>query len=114
MSALPPFHDAVRTWFAGQFGVPTPAQRDGWPAIGAGSHVLIAAPTGSGKTLAAFLSALDSLFRQGSGLADETQVLYVSPLRALSNDVQKNLQAPLGEIRTAERPTRRSRRSGSW
>jgi ATP-dependent Lhr-like helicase len=99
MSALDLFHPAVRTWFSSRFGEPTPAQSDGWPAIAAGRHVLIAAPTGSGKTLAAFLWALDSLFRE-QDLEDRTQVLYVSPLRALSNDVQRNLQGPLAEIRS--------------
>jgi len=100
MSALDLFHPAVRSWFASRFGDPTPAQRDGWPPIAEGRHVLIAAPTGSGKTLAAFLWALDSLFREHD-LDDRTQVLYVSPLRALSNDVQRNLQGPLAEIRAA-------------
>src|SRR5262245_30792378 len=102
MSALDPFHPAVRSWFAARLGEPTAPQRDGWPLIREGRHTLIAAPTGSGKTLAAFLSAIDSLFRQGPDLPDETQVLYVSPLRALSNDVQKNLQGPLAEIRGSE------------
>ncbi|MEO8430947.1 MAG: DEAD/DEAH box helicase [Acidobacteriota bacterium] len=96
------FHPAVRSWFSQRFGEPTAPQRDGWPAIREGHHVLIAAPTGFGKTLAAFLAAIDALVRQGEALADETQVLYVSPLRALSNDVQKNLQAPLAEIRAAD------------
>src|SRR5664279_316848 len=99
MSLLAPFHPAVQTWFQDRLGEPTPPQRQGWPAIREGRNTLIAAPTGSGKTLAAFLSAIDSLIRQGSGLKDETQVLYVSPLRALSNDVQKNLQGPLAGIR---------------
>ncbi len=98
MSLLADFHPAVRTWFAERLGEPTPPQREGWPVIREGRNTLIAAPTGSGKTLAAFLSAIDSLIRQGPGLPDETQVLYVSPLRALSNDVQKNLQGPLAEI----------------
>src|SRR5206468_1268526 len=93
-----PFHPAVGRWFAERLGEPTPPQREGWPLIREGRHTLIAAPTGSGKTLAAFLSAIDSLLRQGADLADQTQVLYVSPLRALSNDVQKNLQLPLAEI----------------
>jgi ATP-dependent Lhr-like helicase len=99
-----PFHSAVRSWFERQFGEPTPAQREGWPAIRAGRHTLIAAPTGSGKTLAAFLSAIDSLFAGGAdaGLPDTTSVLYVSPLRALSNDVRKNLQGPLAEIRESD------------
>src|SRR5664279_1440813 len=102
MSLLAPFHPAVQTWFQDRLGEPTPPQRQGWPAIREGRNTLIAAPTGSGKTLAAFLSAIDSLIRQGSGLKDETQVLYVSPLRALSNDVQKNLQGPLAEIRALD------------
>src|SRR6266487_2551620 len=102
MSGLAPFHPAVRGWFLGRFGAPTPPQRDGWPLIRGGRHTLIAAPTGSGKTLAAFLSAIDALLRQGHDLPDQTQVLYVSPLRALSNDIQKNLQGPLAEIRAAD------------
>ncbi len=102
MTSLAPFHPAVRAWFASRLGQPTPAQREGWPPIREGRNVLIAAPTGSGKTLAAFLSAIDSLLRQGPDLPDETQVLYISPLRALSNDVQKNLQGPLAEIAAQE------------
>jgi ATP-dependent helicase Lhr and Lhr-like helicase len=102
MSPLPAFHPAVRRWFADRLGEPTAPQREGWPLIQDGGNVLIAAPTGSGKTLAAFLSAIDSLFRQGSALPNETHVLYVSPLRALSNDVQKNLQGPLSEIRALD------------
>jgi ATP-dependent Lhr-like helicase len=102
MSALAPFHPAIQSWFSARLGEPTPPQREGWPLIREGRHTLIAAPTGSGKTLAAFLSAIDSLVRQGPDVPDETQVLYVSPLRALSNDVQKNLQGPLAEIRAAE------------
>ncbi len=102
MTCLASFHPAVRTWFTNRFGEATPPQRDGWPLIREGRHVLIAAPTGSGKTLAAFLSAIDSLLRQGSDLPDETQVLYVSPLRALSNDIRKNLQGPLAEIAAQE------------
>src|SRR5712692_10513179 len=102
MSSLAAFHPAVRNWFGTRLGEPTPPQRDGWPLIRDGRHTLIAAPTGSGKTLAAFLSAIDGLLRQRPGLPDATQVLYVSPLRALSNDVQKNLQGPLAEIRAAD------------
>ena len=102
MSFPAEFHPAVAAWFEGCFAEPTPAQAEGWPLIRDGRHVLIAAPTGSGKTLAAFLSAIDSLFTQGECLADETQVVYVSPLRALSNDVQKNLQAPLAGIRSRD------------
>ncbi|HKD11012.1 MAG TPA: DEAD/DEAH box helicase, partial [Thermoanaerobaculia bacterium] len=96
------FHPAIRTWFATRLGEPTPPQREGWPLIREGRHTLIAAPTGSGKTLAAFLSAIDGLIRQGEALPEETSVLYVSPLRALSNDVQKNLQGPLAEIRALD------------
>ncbi|WP_276316619.1 DEAD/DEAH box helicase [Halomonas flagellata] len=94
------FHSAVQAWFERDLGVPTEVQARAWPAIGAGGHVLIAAPTGSGKTLAAFLAAIDGLVRRGLGeeLPDETVVLYVSPLRALSNDIQRNLQAPLAGI----------------
>jgi ATP-dependent Lhr-like helicase len=97
--ALERFHPTVRAWFAERLGEPTAAQRRGWAEIASGRHTLVAAPTGSGKTLAAFLWALDSLLRQGEGLADGTQVLYVSPLKALGNDVQKNLQGPLEELR---------------
>jgi ATP-dependent helicase Lhr and Lhr-like helicase len=99
------FHPAVAAWFASRFETPTPAQARAWPAIQAGKHTLIAAPTGSGKTLAAFLAAIDGLIRQGlaGGLADATQVLYVSPLKALSNDIQRNLEAPLTGIREALR-----------
>src|SRR5205814_10497870 len=91
------FHPAVAAWFASRFAAPTAAQAEAWPAIQAGRHTLIAAPTGSGKTLAAFLAAIDALVRQGvnGGLADETQIVYVSPLKALSNDIQRNLEAPL-------------------
>ena len=102
MTAVSLFHPAVQRWFATRLGEPTPPQREGWPLIRDGRNVLIAAPTGSGKTLAAFLSAIDSLFQEGDALADATQVLYVSPLRALSHDVQKNLQGPLAEIRAEE------------
>ncbi len=99
------FHPAVAAWFDRSFPAPTAAQAQAWPAIQAGRHALIAAPTGSGKTLAAFLAAIDSLVRQGldAGLADETQVVYVSPLKALSNDIQRNLEAPLAGIRAALR-----------
>lgn len=91
------FHPAVQNWFAAQFAGPTPAQAEAWPAIKSGCHTLIAAPTGSGKTLAAFLSALDDLVQEGlaRGLPGATQVLYISPLRALSNDIEKNLRTPL-------------------
>jgi ATP-dependent Lhr-like helicase len=92
------FHPTIQRWFSETFGEPTAPQREGWPKLRAGNHTLISAPTGMGKTLAAYLAAIDSLARQGSGLKDETAVLYVSPLRALSNDVQKNLHGPLHEM----------------
>ncbi|MBN8727387.1 MAG: DEAD/DEAH box helicase [Xanthomonadales bacterium] len=97
---LDTFHPAVSTWFRRVFPAPTPAQEQAWPAIAAGRHTLIAAPTGSGKTLAAFLAALDDLVRRGQdgALPDETLVVYVSPLKALSNDVQANLELPLAGI----------------
>jgi ATP-dependent Lhr-like helicase len=95
---LSAFHPAVARWFAEHLGEPTPPQVQGWPLIREGRNVLIAAPTGSGKTLAAFLASIDSLLRQGPYLPDETQVLYVSPLKALGNDIQKNLSLPLSEI----------------
>lgn len=97
---LSEFHPLIADWFLSNIGEPTDVQRKAWPAIRSGSDVLIAAPTGSGKTLAAFLSCLDHLFQQALAreLEDRTQVLYVSPLKALSNDVQKNLQRPLAEI----------------
>src|SRR5881396_3857113 len=96
------FHPAVARWFEQTFGSPTEPQLRGWPAIQSGRHVLISAPTGSGKTLAAFLASLDTLFREGADadLPNETQVVYVSPLKALSNDVRKNLQEPLTGIRS--------------
>ncbi len=95
------FHPAVAAWFERSFAAPTAAQAEAWPAIKAGRHALIAAPTGSGKTLAAFLAAIDGLVRQGIAgrLADETQVVYVSPLKALSNDIRRNLERPLCGIR---------------
>ena len=97
--ALSGFHPSVARWFASEVGTPTAPQRRGWPAIAAGKHVLIAAPTGSGKTLAAFLAALDGLLREGPQLGDQTRIVYVSPLKALSNDVRKNLLAPLERLR---------------
>jgi ATP-dependent Lhr-like helicase len=99
---LQDFHPAVARWFARTFPGPTEAQMRAWPAIRAGRHTLVAAPTGSGKTLTAFLAALDALVAQGlspEGLADETVVVYVSPLKALSNDIRLNLEAPLAGIR---------------
>ena len=98
--ALSSFHPIIQRWFRDRFAAPTEAQAAGWPAIAEGRHTLIAAPTGSGKTLTAFLTCVDQLVRQGmeTGLSDGTQVVYVSPLKALSNDIQKNLAAPLEEI----------------
>ena len=95
------FHPAVDEWFSRTFEAPTEVQNDAWPAIQAGRNTLMAAPTGSGKTLAAFLAAIDGLVKEGveRGLPDETRVLYISPLKALSNDIQRNLQQPLQGIR---------------
>ena len=94
------FHPAVASWFEGKFGTPTEPQAQGWPHIQARRDTLIAAPTGSGKTLAAFLACLDEMIRQGPALPGETQVLYVSPLKALANDIRKNLLEPLAELRS--------------
>jgi len=93
-------HPLVQEWFAGRFGSPTEPQEQGWPPILAGKSTLICAPTGSGKTLAAFLACIDRLIRKAlsGGLEDRTEVLYVSPLKALSNDIRKNLEVPLSEI----------------
>jgi ATP-dependent Lhr-like helicase len=96
------FHPLVTQWFAQRFGAATAVQELAWPHIAAGKDVLITAPTGSGKTLAAFLSCLDGLVRESEregGLPDETRIVYVSPLKALSNDVQRNLESPLRELR---------------
>src|SRR5246127_2055360 len=109
MTALPPLpvltglewaHPLVQEWFVRRFGTPTEPQAQGWPHILAGKTTLISAPTGSGKTLAAFLICIDRLVRKAiaGDLLDRTEVLYVSPLKALSNDIQKNLEVPLGEI----------------
>jgi ATP-dependent helicase Lhr and Lhr-like helicase len=95
------FHPVIERWFSETLGTPTEAQKRGWEAIAAGRHTLIAAPTGSGKTLAAFLTALDELFREGlaAPLPDEVRVVYVSPLKALSADIHKNLAEPRKGIR---------------
>ncbi len=101
--SLTHFHPAVADWFDSQFAAPTPAQQAAWAAIRRGRHTLVAAPTGSGKTLAAFLQAIDGLVRAGldGTLAEQTTVLYVSPLKALSNDINLNLLAPLTGIAEA-------------
>jgi ATP-dependent Lhr-like helicase len=102
-----PFFPLVADWFRERFGSPMPAQEAGWPEIAAGRDTLIAAPTGSGKTLAAFLWSIDHLVRRGldGTLEDRTHVVYVSPLKALGNDVQKNLLAPLAELRARAEAT---------
>ena len=101
--SLDRFSPAVRDWFASSFEAPTQAQAEGWAAISAGHHTLIHAPTGSGKTLAAFLWCLDRLARYPSppparGQAGQVRVLYISPLKALTYDVERNLRAPLTGI----------------
>ncbi|MBI4013441.1 MAG: DEAD/DEAH box helicase [Candidatus Rokubacteria bacterium] len=99
------FHPAVRAWFTGRFPGPTEPQRHGWPAIAGGQHTLVTAPTGSGKTLAAFLWALDALVQDAAAgrLTDRIHVVYVSPLKALNNDIHRNLAEPLAGIREAAR-----------
>jgi ATP-dependent helicase Lhr and Lhr-like helicase len=94
------FHPVVDAWFRRRFAEPTPVQARGWPAIADGRDVLLAAPTGSGKTLAAFLYCLDALVRKSAddALEDRTEIVYVSPLKALSNDIRRNLEEPLGEL----------------
>src|SRR3954468_12062631 len=99
------FDPIIAEWFASRFGRPTEPQIAGWPEIAAGRDVLLSAPTGSGKTLAAFLICLDQLVlkaRAGT-LPDETSVVYVSPLKALSNDIHRNLEVPLSEISSMAR-----------
>ncbi len=101
MTVLETFHPALRAWFDRKFAAPTEAQAQGWPEIVAGRDTLISAPTGSGKTLAAFLVAIDRLMRRAQEqgpLEDAVEVVYVSPLKALSNDIQRNLEQPLAEI----------------
>src|SRR5207248_2401421 len=99
-SSLAWAHPLIQDWFVQKFGTPTEPQEQGWPHILAGRTTLISAPTGSGKTLAAFLACIDRLVRKAlaGDLSDRTEVLYVSPLKALGNDIQKNLEIPLGEI----------------
>src|SRR5207248_4315910 len=114
MDPLASFGPGTRAWFESAFAAPTPAQDRGWPAIAAGGNVLIQAPTGSGKTLAAFLSAIDRLTNEpGNGL----RVLYVSPLKALNYDIERNLRGPLAGlqselrvgVRTGDTPARERR-----
>src|ERR687886_2345388 len=111
MDALEVFSPRTRAWFEGAFREPTPAQALGWPAIASGTHTLIQAPTGSGKTLAAFLYGIDRLSAEpGEGL----RLLYVSPLKALNYDVERNLRGPLAglqsdlrvAVRTGDTPQR--------
>src|SRR5438477_67806 len=102
------FHPAVRTWFERRFEAATEAQLAGWRAIAEGRDALVAAPTGSGKTLAAFLSSIDDLLKRGvaGDMPEGIDVVYVSPLKALSSDIQRNLEAPLDEIRDVARQLR--------
>src|SRR4051794_7967725 len=104
---LASFTPAVRDWFEGAFEAPTPAQAQAWPAIASGEHVLISAPTGSGKTLAAFMWAIDRLTAEPRAEKQGTRVVYISPLKALSYDVERNLRAPLrgvgADVRVAVR-----------
>jgi len=95
------FHPVVRKWFAESLGKPSEPQRKGWPAIASGGHTLILAPTGTGKTLAAFLWELNALIVEGmkQPLANGVHLLYISPLKALNNDIQRNLEMPLAELR---------------
>ncbi|HEX2950841.1 MAG TPA: DEAD/DEAH box helicase, partial [Armatimonadota bacterium] len=97
-STLAQFHPLIATWFAQQVGTPTDVQAAAWPNIAHGEHVLITAPTGSGKTLTAFLWALNQLIT-GEFPTGQCSVLYVSPLKALNNDIQRNLLRPLSELR---------------
>ena len=111
------FHPAVRQWFLDHVGQPTDAQLAGWESIDNGRHTLISAPTGSGKTLAAFLTAIDELIKEGTAgpLPDEVRVVYVSPLKALSADIHKNLAEPRSGIRRIApmSPTRTTRPTGT-
>jgi ATP-dependent Lhr-like helicase len=99
--SLKPFHPLVRAWFRETLGEPSPPQRQGWPAIASGDHTLILAPTGTGKTLTAFLWELNQLIVRGmkEPLGNAVQILYVSPLKALNNDIQRNLEGPLNALR---------------
>src|SRR3954451_9096153 len=97
-SPLEPFSEPVRRWFEASFEAATPAQAAGWPAIASGAHTLICAPTGSGKTLASFLWGIDRLAREPEKLGSGVRIVYVSPLKALSYDIERNLRAPLQGI----------------
>src|SRR5919205_2858657 len=99
-SPLKGFHPLVKAWFTETLGAPSEPQRRGWPAIASGEHTLVLAPTGTGKTLAAFLWELNQLIVEGRSapLPNAVQLLYVSPLKALNNDIQRNLEAPLAEL----------------
>jgi ATP-dependent Lhr-like helicase len=99
-SPLEPFSKPVRRWFESSFEAPTPAQAAGWPAIASGAHTLICAPTGSGKTLSAFLWGIDRLARDPERLGSGVRIVYVSPLKALSYDIERNLRAPLQGIKS--------------
>src|SRR5215217_6859208 len=97
-SPLEPFSDPVRKWFEASFEAATPAQAAGWPAIASGVHTLICAPTGSGKTLASFLWGIDRLSQDPERLGSGVRIVYISPLKALSYDIERNLRAPLQGI----------------
>src|SRR6185503_7107782 len=99
-AALRRFHPLVREWFRETLGAPSAPQQQGWPAIAAGDHTLILAPTGTGKTLSAFLWELNELIVDGleSPLGNFVHLLYISPLKALNNDIQRNLEGPLAEL----------------
>src|SRR3954453_4972233 len=97
-SPLEPFSEPVRRWFQASFEAATPAQAAGWPAIASGEHTLICAPTGSGKTLASFLGGIDRLSREPDRLGSGVRIVYISPLKALSYDIERNLRAPLQGI----------------
>src|SRR5579863_9330233 len=100
MDPLAAFSPLTRAWFEAAFAAPTPAQALGWPAIASGGDVLIQAPTGSGKTLAAFLSAIDRL---GTSAGGGVRVVYVSPLKALNYDIERNLRGPLAGLHSSLR-----------
>ncbi|HEX5788385.1 MAG TPA: DEAD/DEAH box helicase, partial [Woeseiaceae bacterium] len=104
MTAPGMFHPATERWFGDNFAAPTPVQAAGWPHIRAGRHALLVAPTGSGKTLAAFLAGIDRIGARGPAEKPGVRILYISPLKALVYDIERNLRAPLtGIVRVAER-----------